>query len=172
MPQTLGALGGVLLDDLYVADPLHDLRGPAEVPAGGDALPPSPLGELREGVATRLSAAGATVPILAYYGLDGKPVVLHILHAWGGGAARFVQDLARVDNSRHHLVLSARGNFHRHQFGEVLDLFDGAFSQPPLRGLTLPNPIRSTTLGDPAYKSFLDEILREFHVDAVMVSPG
>ncbi len=98
----------------------------------------------------------------AYCGLDDRPVILHILHGWGGGAERFVRDLAAADPARHHLVLSAHGNFHRHRFGEVLELFDGATSSPALRSLTLPNPIRSTTLGDPVYKAFLDGTLHDF----------
>ena len=167
----LASARGVLLDDLYIAAPDRALRGPRAVAPGEDAVAPSPLGELRVGVTAGLAAcrdAGA-LPA-AYYGLDGKPVVLHVLHSWGGGAARFVHDLARGDAQRHHIVLNARGNFHRHAFGETIELVDDTVSPAPLRSLTLPNPIRSTTLGDPSYREFFDAILRDFHVDAVMVS--
>ena len=171
LAQTLASARGVLLDDLYIAAPDRALRGPRAVAPGEDAVAPSPLGELRVGVTAGLAAcrdAGA-LPA-AYYGLDGKPVVLHVLHSWGGGAARFVHDLARGDAQRHHIVLNARGNFHRHAFGETIELVDDTVSPAPLRSLTLPNPIRSTTLGDPSYREFFDAILRDFHVDAVMVS--
>ncbi|MBN8886381.1 MAG: glycosyltransferase [Rudaea sp.] len=173
LPQTLAPLRGVVLDHLYVADPATALRGPAPVPPGGDAMPPSPLGELRERVSAALTAEatpGERNTPRAYFGLDDKPVVLHVLHGWGGGAERFVRDLASADAERHHLVLVARGNFPRRCYGESLELVDGAFSTPALRSLTLPNPIRSTTTGDTAYKAFLDEALRDYHVDALMIS--
>jgi GT2 family glycosyltransferase/glycosyltransferase involved in cell wall biosynthesis len=176
LAQTLGSLRGVLLDHLYVADPARALAGPEPPAAGADSVPPSPLGDLRERVGEALAqrtgtdAEKSAICQAAYCGLDGKPVVLHILHGWGGGAERFVRDLASADRARHHLVLSARGNFPRRRFGETLQLHDGALSQPPLRSLTLPNPIRSTAVGDPAYRAFLDAILGDFAIDAVMVS--
>ena len=173
LPQTLAPLHGVILDQLYVADPARALRGPAPVPPGGDAQPPSALGELREKVSAALAmekAAAAQDRPRPYIGLDGKPVVLHVLHGWGGGAERFVRDLVAADIARHHLVLIARGNSPRRCYGESLELVDGAFSTPALRSLVLPDPIRSTTLGDATYKAFLDELLHDFHVDAVMVS--
>jgi len=172
LPQTLAPLRGVVLDHLYVADPARALRGPAPLPPGGDAEPPSPLGELREKVSAALArnAQPGRDPLPPYFGLDGKPVVLHVLHGWGGGAERFVRDLAGIDSARHHLVLCARGNSQRRCYGESLDLVDGAFSTPALRSLVLPDPIRSTTLGDATYKAFLDALLGDFQVDAVMVS--
>lgn len=168
LPQTLSPLRGVLLDHLYVADPARDLRGPAPVPPGSDEVPSSPLGDLREKISAAL--ANSTSVQSAYYGLDGRPVVLHVLHAWGGGAERFVRDLASADTTRHHLVLIARGNFPRRRYGESLELVDGGFSAPALRTLTLPDPIRSTATGNTAYRAFLDSALRDFHVDAVMIS--
>ena len=173
LPQTMAPLRGVLLDHLYAADPAHGLRGPAPVPPGGDAVPPSPLGELREKVSAVLAVnktSGESNTLPPYYGLDGKPVVLHVLHGWGGGAERFVRDLAAADTARHHLVLIARGNFPRRRYGESLELVDGRFSAPALRALALPDPIRSTTTGDASYRAFLDEVLRDFRVDALIVS--
>ncbi|MBS0565924.1 MAG: glycosyltransferase [Proteobacteria bacterium] len=184
LPQTLAPLRGVMFDHLYVADPARALRGPAPVPPGGDARPLSPLGEMREKVCAALAAmeTSATrdaceLPFArdgrrprAYYGLDGKPVVLHVLHGWGGGAERFVRDLAAADTMRHHLVLVARGNFPRRSYGESLELLDAEFSTPALRSLALPDPIRSTATGDATYQAFLAEALRDFQVDALIVS--
>jgi GT2 family glycosyltransferase/glycosyltransferase involved in cell wall biosynthesis len=169
LPQTLAPLRGVVLDHLYVADPTRRLRGPAPVPPGGDALPPSALGELREKVSSAL-AAGKRSESPPYFGLDGKPVVLHVLHGWGGGAERFVRDLAGNDNERHHLVLTARGNFDRRRYGEVLELLDSTFAGPPLRRLELPAPIASTSFGDPVYKSFLDGVIADYAIGAIVVS--
>ncbi|HZX92508.1 MAG TPA: hypothetical protein VFE67_17860, partial [Rudaea sp.] len=121
---------GVLLDHLYVADPSRTLHGPPGQPAGSDPLPPSPLGELRESVAAALERDAADFTI-GYPGIDTKPVILHILHGWGGGAERFVRDLAAADPERHHLVLVARGNFPRRCYGEALELLDGTMASPP-----------------------------------------
>ncbi len=160
LPQTLASLRGVLLDHLYVADPARTLRGPQPSAPGADSMPPSPLGELRERVAAALAQAGADAEkpafrhAAAYCGLDGKSVVLHVLHGWGGGAERFVRDLAGADDGRHHLVLNARGNFDRRRYGEVLELHDGTLTQPPLRRLELPDPIASTTFRQPCIQGF------------------
>jgi len=168
MPALYAPLRGVLLDHLYVAAPDTPLRGPASATAGADPLPPSALGELRECVGTALALGAGKVDF--YPGLDAKPVVLHVLHGWGGGAERFVRDLARTDDTRHHMVLMAHGNFDRRRYGEVLELRDGALAQPALRRLLLPAPIASTALADRAYAAFFAEILRDYAVDAIVIS--
>ena len=160
---------GVLLDHLYVADPQRALRGPpAQIP-GTDPLPPSPLGELREAVASALERDAAD-SATGYAGLDTKPVVLHILHGWGGGSERFVRDLAAADPERHHLILVARGNFPRRCYGEALELLNGAMSNPPLRRSVLPNPIRSTALTHRTWLEFVNDVIAEFGVTAIVVS--
>jgi GT2 family glycosyltransferase/glycosyltransferase involved in cell wall biosynthesis len=169
LPALFSPLRGVLLDHLYVAQPGRGLRGPHPPLPGADAVPPSPLGELREQVAAAL-ATNSTNPPPAYPGLDGKPVILHVLHGWGGGAERFVRDLAAADAERHHLVLMARGSFPRRCYGEVLELRDGALTEPPLRRIVLSAPIRSTALRHRAYAGFLYGVTREFGVTAIMVS--
>ena len=163
----------VLLDHLYVADPSADLRGPPAWRPGTDRQPPSALGELRESLAAALAAGESRAPdevAAAYPGLDGKPVVLHVLHGWGGGAERFVRDLAAADHQYHHLVLIARGNFPRRSYGEILELRDGPLADPPLRRFVLPDPIRSTVLQHDGYAAFFADILNEFGVSAVIVS--
>jgi GT2 family glycosyltransferase len=168
LPQTLAPARSVLLDHLFVADPAEKLHGPAIAPPGADPLPPSPLGELRELVAAVLAAPARKADF--YPGLDAKPVVLHVLHGWGGGAERFVRDLAGNDRERHHLVLLAYGNFERRHFGETLELREAALTLPALRRCELPNPIASTSFGDTVYKTCLDAVVRDFSVDALMVS--
>jgi GT2 family glycosyltransferase/glycosyltransferase involved in cell wall biosynthesis len=156
----------VLLDHLYVADPRRPLRGPQPHAPGADPVPPSALGALREqvGAATIQAAQGF------YPGLDAKPVVLHILHGWGGGAERFVRDFADADTARHHLVLIARGNSPRRRYGETLELRDAAMARPPLRTLALGNAIASTAFEHPLYRAFLHDVIADFGVDAVFVS--
>jgi GT2 family glycosyltransferase/glycosyltransferase involved in cell wall biosynthesis len=167
LPASVAPLRSVLLDHVYVANPARGLRGPNPPVPGEDVPPPSPLGELRGA----LHAALANAPVEAVYpGLDAKPVVLHVLHGWGGGAERFVRDIASVDHARHHLVFMARGNFDRRRYGEVLELRDATLATPALRATTLPDAIASTALTHRGYREFLDGILRDFTVDALVVS--
>jgi len=168
LPEVFAPKRAVLLDHLYVADATRTLRGPRDPAQGDDTPPPSALGELRENIA----AALAQVPKSSadYPGLDAKPVILHVLHGWGGGSERFVRDLAATDRARHHLVFVARGNFERRRYGETLELLDAALSQPPLRQLHLSDPIPSTRLADRNYRAFLHAMVRDFSVDAIVVS--
>jgi O-antigen biosynthesis protein len=163
---------GVLLDDLYVADPSRALRGPKPDSPGSDPSPASPIGGLRENVAAALDVQNADKSTLRgfYPGLDERAVVLHILHGWGGGAERFVRDLAEADTKRHHLILIAQGNFPRRAYGEMLELHDTSLKSPPLRRTVLPRAIRDTALHESVYADFLAQIVRDFGIDAVMVS--
>lgn len=156
----------VLLDHLYIG-----LRRAAETarPAPSDARdpqPPSVLGALRE----RVTAAIDIDFTPGCPGLDGKPVLLHILHGWGGGAERWVRDFAAGDGQAQHLVLIARGSFRRRQHGEWLELHDGTLAGPPLRRWPLPRPIADSALGDRTYRDLLAAVVRDFCVDAVIVS--
>ncbi|MHB8680343.1 MAG: hypothetical protein ACYC7G_11465, partial [Rudaea sp.] len=167
LPPSAAPWRGVLLDHLYVADPARDLSGPEQPAPGDEAPPPSPLGELREALAAALTKANYEI---SYPGLDAKPVVLHVLHGWGGGAERFVRDLAATDNDRHHLVFIARGNFDRRRYGEVLELHDATLGMPPWRSAVLSDAIASTALAHRGYREFLDGVVHDFGVDAVVVS--
>src|SRR5690606_18363839 len=115
----------VLLDHLHVLDRAAAPVMPREDPR--DPLPPSPLDAV---------LAGGAQPHCA--GLDTKPVLLHVLHGWGGGAERWVRDFAAADEQAHHLVLVARGSFARRRHGEWLELHDGSLSGPPLARWPLP----------------------------------
>ena len=167
VPPAFAPARAVRLDCLYVADPVHPLCGPPQLKPNGNPPPPSPFGELSESLAAALAQASEHAE---YPGLDRKPVILHILHGWGGGSERFVRDLAAADRSRHHLVLTAHGNFARRRYGEVLRLRDAALQRPPLREAVLSAPIASTALTHRGYREFLDGVLRDFGVDAVVVS--
>jgi GT2 family glycosyltransferase/glycosyltransferase involved in cell wall biosynthesis len=167
IPDVYAPQRAVLLDHLYVGDPARALVGPAAAQPDEDPAPPSPLGELRDRVGATLAKP---LPAVAYPGVDGKPVVLHVLHGWGGGAERFVRDLAANDAQRHHLVFVARGNFARRRYGEVLELLDSSLSQPPLRQLHLSDPIATTRFADRTHRAFLEAIRNDFGVDAIVVS--
>lgn len=154
----------VVLDHLHVVDPAAAPTAPREDPR--DPLPPSPLDALRARVANAL-AEGAQ-PGCA--GLDQRPVLLHVLHGWGGGAERWVRDFAAADRQAHHLVLVARGSFARRRHGEWLELHDGTLAGPALARWPLPRPIAETALADHAYSMLLAHVVRRHCVDAVIVS--
>ena len=156
----------VVLDHLYVhctpaiRKPLPPERDPR------DPAPPSSLAPLQQRIAAALDWAAAP----ACPGLDAKPVILHILHGWGGGAERWVRDFAAADTQAHHLVLIARGSFARRCHGEWLELHDGSMSGLPLRRWPLPRAIADTALADATYRKLLADVLSTYCVDAVIVS--
>src|SRR5690606_36435873 len=86
---------GARLDHLYVGSP-HVVAAPA-------ARPDAAL--LAQDA--RLMTLDGRVPTAA--GRDDVPVMLHLLHGWGGGVQRFVEDLMRADSGYRHLALIARG---------------------------------------------------------------
>lgn len=156
----------VLLDHLYVHIRSHTPRAASGEADPRDPPPPSPLAALRERVVAALAGdAGPDRP-----GLDARPVLLHVLHGWGGGAERWVRDFAQAFDQACHLVLIARGSFARKRHGEWLELHDGSLRGPPLARIPLPQPIADTALADGAYRDILAGILRDHCVDAVIVS--
>ena len=160
-----GGLRVVVLDHFYIDD-ANASASKASASDPRDPLPPSPLAALRASLAEALAAKGT--PSSA--GLDRRPVLLHILHAWGGGAQRWVSDYAHADRSAHHLVLIARGSAARRTHGEWLELRDARLDTPPLRRWALPRPIADSVLGDAAYRELLQEVIAAHGVDAILVS--
>jgi GT2 family glycosyltransferase len=145
-------LAGAVHGALYVASP--------RVP-GITADVELPLQALRARLAHRCDAPG--------WAPAGRPVLLHILHGWGGGAERFVRDMMRTDNTRAHLVLVARGSPDERQHGQHLALhhdLDG----PPLREWPLATPIADTALHSPEYAAVMAALVAEWDVAAVLVS--
>ncbi len=156
----------VMLDHLYV-EGKNTIRTPALAQRDPrEPLPPSPLDPLRD----RVAAALLMDFIPARPGLDRKPVLLHVLHGWGGGAERWVRDFSAADDHDHHLVLITRGSFARRQHGEWLELHDGTLTGPPLRRFPLPRPIADSVFGDNTYRELLADIVRDYCVDAIVVS--
>jgi len=156
----------VLLDHLYVHANADASKSSTHVEDPRDPAPPSPLAALRERVSAALPA-GATPD---RPGLDARPVLLHVLHGWGGGAERWVRDFARTYDRACHLVLVSRGSFARRRHGEWLELHDGTMRGPPRLRIALPVPIADTALADGPYRDILAGIVRDHCVDAVIVS--
>ena len=156
---------GAVYDGVYVADPRQRLRAVRPPADPRDAEPASPLELLR----SRVAPIDTTLPCLP--GADGRPVVLHVVHGWGGGAMAFIHDLALADPDRCHLALVARGSSLRRQYGEALELVLAALpAAPALARWPLPRPLAATTDGDPAHAAILAEVLREYAVDGICIS--
>ena len=128
--------------------------------AEGEATaPPPPVARLAERIA---AADGKAIDA-------SKPAVLHILHGWGGGAMRFVRDLAAGDDARNHLVLVAHSGDDRPPFGKTLALYADLEDQP-LRQWTLSEPVVDTAIHSAEVQSLLAELLPQWRVGAVLVS--
>ncbi|TNJ35419.1 glycosyltransferase [Arenimonas terrae] len=133
--------------------------GPAD-PGGAAAPMPLPLVRLAE----RIGQAEHRPAVSAE-----KPTVLHVLHGWGGGAARFVRDLAAGDRERNHLVLVAHSGDDRPPFGKRLALHLD-IDAPPLRQWPLSEPIADTAIHSAEVQAVLAEVLPQWRIGAVLVS--
>ena len=96
------------------------------------------------------------------------PVVLHLLHSWGGGLEKWVREFAEADTARHHLFLRPIGDWNG--FGQALELSAVHLDSPPLRRWVLARPILSTAQAHEEYRAALDEICTQFGVAMVLLS--
>ncbi|ADJ27858.1 glycosyltransferase family 4 protein [Nitrosococcus watsonii] len=97
-----------------------------------------------------------------------KPSLLHILHSWGGGIARWTEDFIQHYPERRHLILYSVSN--RNIFGQGLELVDSAYPERPLATWELTPPIPTTALTHPQYKTLLSDLLTGLAVETVVVS--
>jgi GT2 family glycosyltransferase len=157
---------GWLLDcQQFVAVP-DGLRTASALPVDVRERPPEPLWA---DLATRLAGLPANFAA-AQIGLDDKPVVLHLLHGWGGGAQRWVLDLAAVDTARHHLLLRAFSSATRKQHGERLQLLDARRPDVVLREVQLTPAIANLDPAHLHYRTVLDRWIAEFSVTSLWIS--
>lgn len=115
----------------------------------------------------RIAALNGRIPIAV--GRDETPVLLHVLHGWGGGVQHFVETLMESSRGFRHLALVAHGSSERHQPGEQLALYDTLKAEPIARW-PLALGIGSTALVANDYQAVLDRILQRFRVAQVLVS--
>jgi GT2 family glycosyltransferase/glycosyltransferase involved in cell wall biosynthesis len=155
---------GAICDHLFVSLGEGPLEGP---PPPDDPRHPSPAHPL-DLLRARIHSVGGDAP--ARPGLDGRPVVLHVVHGWGGGVEAWVRDLARADAARCHLALVAHGDTGRRRHGERLSLRLPAADAGALREWPLAAPIAATARESAEYRAILAELVRDFAVDAVIVS--
>lgn len=146
---------GGRLEDAAVADPV-------EISAFARH---SPLAGLRRAVA---DAAREGLPAVSAPALDERPVQLHIMHFWGGGLDKWVRDFSRADNDATNLMLAT------YRIGETggqrVVLYSDPDARMPIRTWDIAKPLRSTANRCIEYAAILEEVVREFAVDAVIVS--
>lgn len=157
----------VICDYLYVG---YSGNAPAAAQATGDLdetafLQNHPLGGLRRAVddAIRRGLPPVTTP-----GLDHRPVMLHIMHFWGGGLERWVRDFGRADPSRINMILTS------YRIGETGGQRVVLYSDPaaliPVRTWDIARPIRSTASSSIEYRRILEQVLVDFEIEAIVVS--
>lgn len=101
-------------------------------------------------------------------GRDERPVVLHVLHDWGGGAERFVRDQMDADDGSHHLALvSVSKGVGR--FGHALALHT-RLDAAAVRLWRFDPPLGDMVEAHAGAKEVLQEIIDDFGVSAVRVS--
>ena len=100
---------------------------------------------------------------------DGKPLVLHVLHSWGGGVDHFARDLSAGDNDRHHLFLKAHSLDNHTPFGKQLALYRPTV-KAPLQSWYLASPIDDTNIQSEEVQQILKDIIDRWGIGAVIVS--
>jgi len=101
-------------------------------------------------------------------GRSGRPVVLHVLHDWGGGVARFVADQMRDDPDADHLALVSHGDARRGHGQRIALHLD--LDTCPIRAWACTPAIGDTGDTHPAVRAALAESIASFGVSAVRVS--
>jgi glycosyltransferase involved in cell wall biosynthesis len=96
------------------------------------------------------------------------PRHLHIVHSWGGGLERWVQEYCRADRYHQNLVLKSVGTWG--EFGSRLELYSSVDERQPLRTWRLSPAIKSTESAHAGYHSAIAEIIRDYGVSAIIVS--
>lgn len=147
-------LQAAAFDALFVHSPLPAPQPPGEVAA---------ISALR----ARIAALDGRIPLAA--GRDARPVRLHVLHGWGGGVQRFVEDLMRTDTAQQHLALVARGEPSQYRPGQRLELYDD-LRQPALASWPLACGIATTAAASEEYDRVLDQVLARYKVTSILVS--
>jgi GT2 family glycosyltransferase/glycosyltransferase involved in cell wall biosynthesis len=104
------------------------------------------------------------------FGVDGRAVVLHISHDWGGGIARWIGDIAATDDRRRHLVLSSAGRTDGVVHGQQLKLYAAGPGRGLVRSWTLAPSIAATSTRHAGYREIVDWVLQRFGVGQLVIS--
>lgn len=99
---------------------------------------------------------------------SARPVQLHVIHDLGGGSAKWLRDFGRADPQRANLVLRSFSTDTNAGCG--LALYANAWDEQPIKAWTFSQPIIATVVSHPEYRAALDELVREHHVEVMLVS--
>ena len=162
----------VICDHLYVGRLNNDSRTGTGQTDGNDlddvekaVADGHPLTYIRYAVgeSIRKEACFSSMP-----GLEPKPVQLHIMHSWGGGIEKWVRDYTSAAEDSINMVLKSVGS--SRVFGHKLSLFTDISDTYPVRTWDLSIPIYSSSIAHLEYQRIIQRIIREFSIDAVLVS--
>ncbi len=131
-----------------------------------------PAASLLDKLASQLHQITDACPAqpLPLAGLSQRPVLLHVLHSWGGGTARWVDDTASAWTEADHLFLLSAANPTADSHGQELQLYAGSMAGPCLRRWALPAPIVASAGDHPGYQAVLQEVISDHGVSALLVS--
>ena len=101
-------------------------------------------------------------------GLEPKPVQLHIMHSWGGGIEKWIRDYTSAAEDSINMVLKSVGS--SKAFGHKLSLFTDISDTYPVRTWDLSIPIYSSSIIHLEYQRIIQQIVREFSIDAIFIS--
>jgi glycosyltransferase involved in cell wall biosynthesis/exonuclease VII small subunit len=101
-------------------------------------------------------------------GLEPKPVQLHIMHSWGGGMEKWIRDYTSASEDSINMILKSVGS--PEAFGYNLSLFTNINDTYPVRTWGLSMPIFSTSITHLEYHNIIQQIIREFSIDVVIIS--
>jgi glycosyltransferase involved in cell wall biosynthesis len=96
------------------------------------------------------------------------PRHLHIVHSWGGGLERWVQEYCRSDRHHENLILKSVGTWG--EFGSRLELYGRVDDREPLGIWPLAPAIKSTEIAHAGYLAAICDIVRDYGVSAIIVS--
>jgi GT2 family glycosyltransferase/glycosyltransferase involved in cell wall biosynthesis len=94
--------------------------------------------------------------------------LLHVTHDLGGGAIKWLKDYSRADRASTNLVLKPWSC--SYAYGEGLALYADILDERPIKLWHFSSPIQATAVSHPEYQETLAEIVRDYSVDAVLIS--
>ena len=124
-----------------------------------------PLGALKRAVNNGIREG---LPPVSVPGLDSRPVHLHVMHFWGGGLDRWVRDFGRADSGATHMILASYRIGEKG--GQRIVLYSDPAAMIPVRVWDIARPITATLASSLEYRRILEQVIREFDVEAIVVS--
>ncbi|WP_191621213.1 glycosyltransferase [Marinihelvus fidelis] len=97
------------------------------------------------------------------------PTTLHITHSWGGGVATWVAAMIQSDDGVH-LQLRSEAAESGQGAGQKLGLYLGNRLAVALDEWWLQPAVHVTDTNNPQYRAILDDIMRRFGIDRVIIS--